>query len=326
MRGVWVTVLVVAACYSPRLEPGAPCDPQAPSCPGGQTCTRRAGGFACEPLGTPPDLDAPAEPPGSDAPRMVDAMVGLDAVDPDLDGDGVLNAADNCPTVANADQGNEDGDKFGDACDPCPPIADDNPPDGDGDGVADACDPHPMTAGDKIVLFEGFHAGVPASWTTIGTWTAAADSVSVDVTAGKASLTSTPTLTGHETVATAVTVNALGTVDDQAIGVVDNYQHGSNRQGTFCSLREDIGGAMPNVAIVQLRTNGPHNTPYAAVENRPYLVEERRDDTSYSCHGDDGTTSADATMTATVSVAVPEAGLRVVNASATFAWLMIIDN
>lgn len=35
----------------------------------------------------------------------------------DTDGDGVPDASDNCPAVANADQANADGDSLGDACD-----------------------------------------------------------------------------------------------------------------------------------------------------------------------------------------------------------------
>ncbi len=37
----------------------------------------------------------------------------------DLDGDGVSNALDNCPKLANADQANRDGDGAGDVCDDC---------------------------------------------------------------------------------------------------------------------------------------------------------------------------------------------------------------
>jgi hypothetical protein len=54
----------------------------------------------------------------------------------DTDGDGVADAADNCPTVANAGQANNDGDAQGDACD-----ADD-----DNDTVADAGDNCQFTA------------------------------------------------------------------------------------------------------------------------------------------------------------------------------------
>ena len=38
----------------------------------------------------------------------------------DVDGDGILNDADNCPNVANPDQKDTDGDGIGDACDKCP--------------------------------------------------------------------------------------------------------------------------------------------------------------------------------------------------------------
>jgi hypothetical protein len=59
---------------------------------------------------------------------------------PDGDGDGVLDDADNCPSVANPDQADSDGDGAGDACDEPPP------PDGDGDGVPDDEDNCPAAA------------------------------------------------------------------------------------------------------------------------------------------------------------------------------------
>lgn len=48
----------------------------------------------------------------------------------DSDNDGIEDANDNCPAVANADQADFDGDGYGDACDP----------DDDNDGVADESD------------------------------------------------------------------------------------------------------------------------------------------------------------------------------------------
>src|ERR1700674_4391578 len=38
----------------------------------------------------------------------------------DIDGDGIPNASDNCPSVANADQADADGDGVGNVCDNCP--------------------------------------------------------------------------------------------------------------------------------------------------------------------------------------------------------------
>jgi MYXO-CTERM domain-containing protein len=66
----------------------------------------------------------------------------------DTDADGVEDAADNCPTVANADQDDTDGDGAGDACDVCPAVVDAEQADADDDGVGDACDncPHAQNA------------------------------------------------------------------------------------------------------------------------------------------------------------------------------------
>jgi hypothetical protein len=58
----------------------------------------------------------------------------------DIDGDQILNNIDNCPTTPNHNQADLDGDGVGDACDNC--VATTNPDqlDGDLDGVGDACD------------------------------------------------------------------------------------------------------------------------------------------------------------------------------------------
>ena len=58
----------------------------------------------------------------------------------DVDADGVLNASDNCPTVANLSQVDADADTVGDACDNCPTTANRNQLDGDADGIGDVCD------------------------------------------------------------------------------------------------------------------------------------------------------------------------------------------
>lgn len=45
-------------------------------------------------------------------------VVGPPADPNDVDGDGVPNASDNCPSIANPDQADSDHDGIGDACDP----------------------------------------------------------------------------------------------------------------------------------------------------------------------------------------------------------------
>jgi len=64
-----------------------------------------------------------------------------DACDPDDDNDGVLDGSDNCPAAANPSQTNSDGDSYGDACDNCPQVANPNQANSDNDTLGDACDP-----------------------------------------------------------------------------------------------------------------------------------------------------------------------------------------
>jgi hypothetical protein len=74
----------------------------------------------------------------ADAGYLVDDIRFEDCAD--VDGDGICEARDNCPTVANADQANADGDAHGDACDLCVLVPDDDAGDADTDGFGDLCD------------------------------------------------------------------------------------------------------------------------------------------------------------------------------------------
>lgn len=89
--------------------------------------------------------------------------------DTDLDGDGLIGAADNCPTVANPDQHDEDGDGVGDVCDNCPHLANEdqaNTFEAEPDDLGDACDTEPTTQ--CIVKFDPF-TRQPGS-VSIGEW------------------------------------------------------------------------------------------------------------------------------------------------------------
>ena len=116
---------------------------------------------------------------------------GPDANPDDLDGDGVLNTADNCAHTFNLDQHDEDGDGVGDVCDNCPTVENANQLDTTEtavplqlpDGVGDACDLRPGLAGDLLVSFYPFaDPAHDASWTTAG-WTVTGDHATANGTA-----------------------------------------------------------------------------------------------------------------------------------------------
>lgn len=114
-----VAVVVLVACSPIPSEEGKPCIEQV-DCPAAQFCIRG---------------------------RCSSSPDGGNPVGRDRDADGVLDDADNCPAIKNADQANEDGDAAGDVCDACPLIKDQGAP----------CDAaHPAQT--ELWLFESFHA------------------------------------------------------------------------------------------------------------------------------------------------------------------------
>ena len=78
-------------------------------------------------------------------------------VDPnDLDGDGIPNAADNCPLIPNAGQEDGDRDGVGDVCDNCPGTFNPDQTDANGNGIGDVCEvPPAISAIDPASIVRG---------------------------------------------------------------------------------------------------------------------------------------------------------------------------
>jgi len=84
----------------------------------------------------------------------------------DLDGDGVLNDADNCSTTYNPGQEDRDGDGVGDVCDNCLTRSNPNQSDTDGDGIGDACDPCAHEAPSRVLT--GVQEALGLGWSVSG--------------------------------------------------------------------------------------------------------------------------------------------------------------
>ena len=73
-----------------------------------------------------------------------------DAMPNDFDNDGFDDGVDNCPLTSNPGQEDADGDGVGDACDNCPAIANPGQEDADNDGIGDVCDAFTDSDGDGV--------------------------------------------------------------------------------------------------------------------------------------------------------------------------------
>ncbi len=321
-RQRWVVWLALVACYGgPNAVTGAPCDPSLDNCPTGQVCVAQGAGYAC--LAQAPVVDAPRGDAHRDG--MIDGMV-IDAPPSDVDGDGIPNASDNCPTTPNPTQANEDGDALGDACDPCPPYTDNT--DGDGDGVGDLCDPNPTTAGDHLALFEGFSDGIPASWVNMGGWTASGgDAVIVSADGAIAYLgPPSPAATARGTATAAFVPDQLFGTSGKAFGVTNPAESATGTTGLVCEL---LNGGSANAGIGNLATSMPvAQMALAWVAGNEVKASFSRQDTTFSCTISDLTTSASATnpYTMTVSVTQPIIAVRSHSISGHVHWLMYVTS
>ena len=152
----------------------------------------------------------------------------------DEDGDGIVDACDNCPSVANADQADV-GESY----------AGDSP-----DGVGDACDPRPADGGDSIALFDPFTSRqIGSDWQVYGgTWQAGSDTIAETATGTVQELDRVGFSSSSDyLVETIATLDALPTTDSRATLVF--RMNPSSHNGWGCAV-------MRNVLIFSAITGG----------------------------------------------------------------------
>ena len=271
------------------------------------------GGETCQAVGSIADGGV-----ASDAPGSVDAQV-------DRDHDGIVDAIDNCPDVANVSQVDEDSDGLGDVCDPCPPFADNQ--DSDGDEVGDACDPNPALAGDKLVAFEGFNDALSGSWTVMGTFT---------MTGGEGVLsatdTSTSLLTRPSPVGARVEIRAAFVIDSitatglnlGSISVIERMQPNTDKS-VACQLAGLAAGTQESLRIFDAASSAEvASGRYAFAPGEVKELRLGRDGTSYACTV--ASPTANLQGTAVFGPASPQIGLRVHGAVARWRWVMLVTS
>ena len=202
--------------------------------------------------------------PGGDAlPLPIDALgINPDAATvTDIDGDGIVNASDNCPLIPNAQQYDEDADGVGDACDNCPHIANatqanigETAVGGVADAVGDVCDPNPTLTGDDILLFVGFNTAAD-----ITGWTGSGATFTVNTSTGRLEQSATAQRalfykSGLNLAATTVTGKitylAIGSSFPKGAALLRMFAHsGVDDFGVGCGEQLDNQGGNTNDAI-----------------------------------------------------------------------------
>lgn len=317
MRSWAFAVAVVCGCYAPLPPSGAPCDFNSP-CPSQQTCVEGA----CRYGGGSSSIDAPVVK--MDAPLPPDASSAAD-----IDGDGVENTTDNCPMYSNPGQGNEDGDPLGDPCDPCP-IDPANPPvDPDADGVSDICDPRPATAGDRIVLFEGFNAGVPSGWQIIGTVTQEGGDLALQpITNDRGALVPPVAAPTNGVLTMKARITATVGNFDSTLAVVIPYDSGTDN-GIFCELYGPDAGNNNNRELDiwdSVNQTERAQQGYTWQVNTVYTMAQRRTGNQYNCSATPmGGTAVTINGQSGANVNNAKVGAFVYGANASISWMMLVS-
>ncbi|HUS30893.1 MAG TPA: thrombospondin type 3 repeat-containing protein, partial [Kofleriaceae bacterium] len=129
----------------------------------------------------------------------------------------------------------EDGDGIDDACDVCPHIADAAQLDSDGDSVGDVCDPEPTVGRQQLVMFDPFTTLDPQRWTFVNDEHVANDELVFDAIGGSREIYRPYTLAQDWFIIGATTGTAGSGV--QLIGLFTSAIAGGI--GYYCEMYDD---------------------------------------------------------------------------------------
>jgi hypothetical protein len=246
----------------------------------------------------------------------------------DDDGDGILNASDNCPSVANPDQRDHDGDTKGDACDHCPHLAVTDT-DTDGDGIGDACDPRPTMGGDVRRLWEGFYD--PASitgWGGAGVWSVSNGKLRQTSTMANQTGWGPPITVAKAFVMTSFTVDALsGASSNPEIGVATGVAGMGQRYSCTLQKSQTLNVHAQSTWIesggnVQNQSSNTAWSPGTFAAGSTATVISRLNG-GFQCRITQGTT--DKTRGEANGPMAGQVYLGTANATASFDYLFIVD-
>lgn len=253
----------------------------------------------------------------------------------DTDGDGVPDATDNCPTIANPDQHDHDGDGRGDACDVCPHLYDTGA-DADGDGVGDACDPRPTTPGDRIALFEGFYG--PVAWNAVigdDNWQFTDGTAHESDTSAIYQLVA-PGSFGDVFVDVKMKVNGLAQSGQRhSSAIVLGYQ--ATDDFYFCALATSgsTAGSIVDAGKVYSGSTtfddqaADFNTPmtgnWVAIQARTSQLTDGSGGTHLDCEGHRDQTTGVTSYDAQTELAAGGVGLRTNGADASFDYVFVVE-
>ncbi len=232
----WVVVFL-AACYAPSPATGVPCGNR-DACPDPLVCAPATN--TCERTRGDPSIDAATD----SAPIDAALCTGVH----DEDGDGVVDACDNCPGVANADQV--------DTTESAGP-----------DGVGNACDPRP-TERDRITFFESFAAPL-VGWEVDPLSTVANDRLTTLATQGYGEAYAPKTST-NGIAETRYTITSLNTIGMYSGVEVVAEQSAAGVRGYRCMVTQN-GGIGTRGVLLQTFVD-PYDIVYGDVGAPRFVV------------------------------------------------------